>query len=125
MYKNFTLTESERKEILGMHRENGYGKTLNEQSFRPIEGKLDNEEKLNQLTKETLPKKGYKKFFNLPDAGKAANFCNQPNMDGCSAWGKSGKIIIVGSQGYCYNNMVPQGQTKNGPFTYDEILNYL
>ena len=98
---------------------------INEQGFYPIEGKLDNEIKINQLEKEILPKKGYKAFFNLPDAGKAANFCDKPNMDGCGAWSKGGKIIIVGGQGYCYINIVPQGQTKNGPFTYDEILNYL
>ena len=98
---------------------------VNEQSYHREEGMLDNEIKINQLESEILPKKGYKAFFNLPDAGKAANFCNKPKMDGCGAWSKGNKIIIVGSEGYCYFNFVPQGQTKNGPFTYDEILNYL
>lgn len=31
MYKNFNLTESERERILGMHKERGYKKALNEQ----------------------------------------------------------------------------------------------
>lgn len=30
MYRNFTLTESERKEILEQHKKHGYGKSLNE-----------------------------------------------------------------------------------------------
>jgi hypothetical protein len=33
MYKNFYLTESERERILGMHKEHGYKKPLNEQSY--------------------------------------------------------------------------------------------
>jgi len=32
MYKNFTLTESEREEILNRHKEHGYKQPLNEQS---------------------------------------------------------------------------------------------
>lgn len=32
MYKNFNLTESERERILGMHKEHGYKKAINEQS---------------------------------------------------------------------------------------------
>ena len=31
MYKNFTLTESEREQILNMHKEHGYGQPMNEQ----------------------------------------------------------------------------------------------
>lgn len=31
MYRNFTLTESERKQILEQHKNHGYGKPLNEQ----------------------------------------------------------------------------------------------
>lgn len=31
MYKNFTLTESEREQILEQHKTHGYGKPLNEQ----------------------------------------------------------------------------------------------
>ena len=31
MYKNFTLTESEREQILNMHKEHGYGQSINEQ----------------------------------------------------------------------------------------------
>lgn len=72
-----------------------------------------------------LPKKGYKKIYNLPDAGQASKFCNKPNMDGCSAWSKGNQIIIVGSDGYCYFNTIPTGQNKNGPFTYEECMNMM
>jgi hypothetical protein len=51
MYKNFTLTESERKEILGMHRENGYGRPLNED---------EETYKINQGIQCFLNKKGIK-----------------------------------------------------------------
>ena len=32
MYKNFKLTESEKEQILNMHKSHGYGQPLNEQS---------------------------------------------------------------------------------------------
>ena len=36
MYKNFTLTESERKDILNQHNKHGYGKPLNEQTVKRV-----------------------------------------------------------------------------------------
>lgn len=38
MYKNFTLTESEREEILNRHKDHGYRQPLNEQSYSSSKG---------------------------------------------------------------------------------------
>ena len=59
MYKNFTLTESEREQILNMHKDKGYNKPLNEQIDTSF---LDN--KVNYLIQQ-----GYKVVdkISLPD----------------------------------------------------------
>lgn len=73
-----------------------------------------------------LPKKGYKKMFNFPQVGH--KFCNKNNsniMGDCSAYQKGNQIIIFGVKGYCFLLPPPQGQTKNGPFTYKECMSFI
>ena len=116
MKKIIRLTESDLMRLVK--------RVINEQSFKPQDGMMNSEIEVNQLTKTILPQKGYKKFLNLPEAGNASKFCNRPNMDGCFAFGKGSKIVIIGSEGNCYFNNKPDG-VKNGPFTYSETVSYL
>jgi len=44
MYKNFTLTESEREQILNMHKEHGYGQPINEQDLVRLVNRVINEQ---------------------------------------------------------------------------------
>ncbi len=116
MKKTIRLTESDLIRIIK--------RVISEQEFKPEEGAMNDEIKYNQLINPILPQKGYKKFFNLPEAGAAANFCDKPNMDGCSAWKNGNKIVVVGEEGFSYFNNKPDG-IKNGPFTYSEMIKYL
>ena len=55
MYKNFTLTESEREQILNMHKDKGYNKPLNEQIDTRKQSYYENITK--QITSRVLGKK--------------------------------------------------------------------
>lgn len=75
MYKNFRLTESEREEIMGMHRDNGYRRPLNED---------EETYKINQGIQCFLNKKGIK-----DDAGQPlkidGSIGNYPNSKSAQA----------------------------------------
>lgn len=68
MYKNFNLTESEKEQILNLHKQKGYGKSLNEQQSEEVPSgnettkigtgwnrkESDDEDKQIQLAKEAI-----------------------------------------------------------------------
>ena len=51
MRQNFNLTESEKEQILNMHRERGYGKPLNEQSGDDFQKRKYSDEEMDAITK--------------------------------------------------------------------------
>jgi hypothetical protein len=58
MYKNFNLTESEREEILGMHKEKGYKQPMNEQ-VKPLTGDFTTIGRFGSSDAKTLEKRGF------------------------------------------------------------------
>jgi len=71
MYKNFNITEKEKEQILNMHKDHGYKKPLNEQSFE----KMD----------KSKPKTGGRYYFNnggsISIQGSSSHYC-EPREDG-------------------------------------------
>jgi len=54
MYKNFNLTESEKEQILNMHKDHGYKKPLNEQSFEDYQARKYSDEEMDAMTKTQM-----------------------------------------------------------------------
>jgi len=86
MYRNFTLTESEREQILNQHKEHGYKKPLSEQSQLQS---MKDPDFMNRLKKDSedkdLKKSGGRYYFNngssISIQGSSTHYCN-PREDG-------------------------------------------
>lgn len=114
MGKVIRLTESELKKIIT--------NIISEQMEKgPEEKNLGSKSEI--LVNDILPKKGFKRITNFPKEG--IKFCDSKMMGDCTAHQKGSQIIIVGNKGYCFFMTPPQGQSKNGPFTYKECIGFL
>jgi hypothetical protein len=58
MYKNFILTESEREQILNMHKKHGYKKPLNEQAFNDASEPMMTHQQYNDYSEPSEPEYG-------------------------------------------------------------------
>jgi len=88
--------------------------TLSEQIFHPIEGKLDDEDRLNQLL-DFVRKNAWTQKNVL--GNKFAKYVE----DGGSIWEKNGKVLIISpTKNYLYSEM-----KLNGPFNLNQIPEYI
>lgn len=67
MYKNFKITEEEKKKIMEMHKNHGYKKPLNEQSVDNDEETEDNEMSVDSLVFFEISK--FKIYVSTEDGG--------------------------------------------------------
>jgi hypothetical protein len=88
--------------------------TLSEQFFHPIEGKLDDEDRINQLL-DFVRKNAWTQKNVL--GNKFAKYVE----DGGSIWEKNGKVLIISpTKNYLYSEM-----KLNGPFNLSQIPEYI
>ncbi len=88
--------------------------TLSEQGFHPVEGKLDDEERLNQLL-DFVRKNDWTQKNVL--GNKFAKYVE----DGGSIWEKNGKVLIISpTKNYFYSEM-----KLNGPFNLSQMSKYI
>jgi hypothetical protein len=116
MYKNFTLTESEREQILNQHKKHGYKKLLNEQGYRFIKHFIGNS--IDDFIKK-FGDDGAQRVESLlaKGLGSPANFIT-----------KNGKTFILSKSGTelpleTFNAALKS--VADGKHTMDEIIQYL